>query len=91
MTPEKPEESVVETVKSFIREDLAYGDEADFDDSTDLIDKGVIDSMSLLRLVSFIEEHFHIQVQDEDMVPSNFRSPRAIETFVLRCIGPSKK
>ena len=47
-------------VKNFIAGELLYGDDQGLDYETNLIDSGVIDSMSLLRLISFLEEHFHI-------------------------------
>lgn len=85
MQPEKPADSVVTCVGTFIRQELAYGDELQFDEDSDLIERGVIDSMSLLRLVGFLEEQYHIAIRDEDIVPGNFRSTRAIEAYVTRC------
>lgn len=71
-------------VKNFIAAELLYGDDQGLDYETNLIDSGVIDSMSLLRLISFLEEHFQIQVPDEAVIPDNFRSLSAIETFLTR-------
>jgi acyl carrier protein len=41
---------------------------------TPLIDTGVLDSLSQLRLVIFIQEQFDIVVDDEDIVPENFNT-----------------
>lgn len=71
-------------VKNFIASELLYGDDQGLGYETNLIDSGVIDSMSLLRLISFLEEHFEIQVPDEAVIPDNFRSLSAIETFLGR-------
>ncbi len=87
MKPDQSGHSVRETVLTFIREELSYGFEDGFDPSADLIEKGIIDSMSLLRLVSFLEERYQIEVRDEDLVPENFRSLVAVESFVKRCLG----
>jgi acyl carrier protein len=38
--------------------------------------------MSLVRLISFLEENYDIQVQDEDIVPENFSSLAKISSFV---------
>jgi acyl carrier protein len=91
MQPDKPAESVAAAVKIFIGQELVYGDEADFDENADLIERGVIDSMSLLRLVSFLEERYHIEVQDEDLIVDNFCSAHAIEAFVTRRLGASQQ
>ncbi len=71
-------------VKTFIAHELLYGDEQGLGYDTNLLDTGVIDSMSLLRLIAFLEEHFQIQVPDEAVIPDNFRSLSAIETFLAQ-------
>ncbi len=70
------------SIKNFIRTELIYDDEKDFDENTNLIERGIIDSMSLVRLISFLEENYEIQVQDEDIVPENFSSLNKISSFI---------
>jgi len=69
-------------IKTFIRTELIYDDEKDFDENTNLIERGIVDSMSLVRLISFIEENYEMQVQDEDIVPENFSSLNKISSFI---------
>lgn len=52
------------------------------DANEDLISHGIIDSMTLLRIVSFMEERFDIRVLDEDISARNFRSLAAMEAFL---------
>ena len=87
MQADGPAESITGVVKAFIERELLYGEEGGLDDNTDLIGREVVDSVGLLRLVSFLEEQFHIQIQDEDLVPNNFRSPLAIEGLVKRYLN----
>jgi acyl carrier protein len=76
----------VSSIKNFIRTELIYDDEKDFDENTNLIERGIVDSMSLVRLISFIEENCEIPVQDEDIVPENFSSLNKISSFITeRC------
>jgi acyl carrier protein len=70
------------SIKTFIRTELIYDDENDFDENTNLIARGIVDSMSLVRLISFIEEIYEIKVRDEDMVPENFSSLNKISRFI---------
>ena len=77
------------SIKTFIRTELIYDDEKDFDENTNLIERGIIDSMSLVRLISFIEENYEIQVQDEDIVPENFSSLNKISSFVAERHKPA--
>jgi acyl carrier protein len=72
------------SIKAFIRSELIYDDEMDFDENTNLIERGIIDSMSLMRLISFIEEKYDIRVQDEDIVPEHFSSLNKIVSFIAQ-------
>ena len=82
MSTQESGEPIQQTVKKFLTDELSYGE--GFGPNTDLIEQGVIDSMSLLRLVTFLEERYELRVQDEDLVPENFRTLAAIDTFVQR-------
>ncbi len=85
MTHEQAGESVRDVVQRFMQEELSYGLGDGLGPQTDLIEEGIIDSMSLLRLVSFLEERFQIEVKDEDLVPDNFRTLATVDAFVSRC------
>ena len=57
----------------------------------DLIGLGLIDSLAVLKLVSFMEERFDIRVLDEDISARNFRSLATMEAFVeFKCAEHSK-
>ncbi len=51
-------------------------------DQTQLLDTGILDSLSLLRLVVFVEERFGITVGDGDLLPENFASVDAICAYL---------
>jgi acyl carrier protein len=72
------------SIKTFIRSELIYDDEKEFDENTNLIERGIVDSMSLVRLISFIEENYDIRVQDEDIVPEHFSSLKKIASFIAQ-------
>ncbi|MBL7047353.1 MAG: acyl carrier protein [Candidatus Marinimicrobia bacterium] len=48
----------------------------------DLLMQGIIDSLGILKLATFIEETFGIQVTDEDMVPENFQNLNSLKEFI---------
>jgi acyl carrier protein len=56
---------------------------------TSLLDSGILDSLSLLRLVVFLEEQFGITMGDADLLPENFASVNAICAY-LRDRVPGK-
>jgi acyl carrier protein len=47
-----------------------------------LLDSGILDSLSLLRLVVFLEEQFAITLGDADLLPENFASVNAICAYL---------
>ncbi len=49
---------------------------------TDLIRAGIIDSLMLVRLISFLEDHFEIEIDDWKVTPESFMSIEAIDQFV---------
>ena len=49
---------------------------------TPLLDSGILDSLSLLRLVVFLEERFDITMGDADVLPENFASVDAICAYL---------
>jgi acyl carrier protein len=51
-------------------------------DDTSLLETGILDSLSLLRLVVYVEERFGIAVGDSDLLPENFASVDAICTYI---------
>ncbi len=71
-------------VRSFVEEELLNGRKENLEENTDLLEKGIIDSLSLLRLTTFLEQTCRITVEDEEIVPENFRSLAAIHAFVTK-------
>jgi acyl carrier protein len=59
-------------------------------DETSLMESGILDSLSLLRLVVFLEERFGITVGDADLLPDNFASVSAICAY-LRAREPGRQ
>jgi acyl carrier protein len=51
---------------------------------TELIGDGILDSLAILNLVGFLEEHFNIMLPVEEFVPENFRTPSAIAALAAR-------
>ena len=47
-------------------------------DDAPLVDSGILDSLSLLRLVVFLEERFGITMGDADLLAENFASVNTI-------------
>ena len=57
---------------------------------TSLLESGILDSLSLLRLVDFLEERFGITMGEADLLPENFASVNTICAY-LRAREPGKQ
>jgi acyl carrier protein len=51
-------------------------------DETPLLESGILDSLSLLQLVVFLEERFGITVGDADLLPENFETVNTICAYL---------
>ena len=49
-----------------------------------LITRGLLDSLSILKTVTFCEERFGISIPDQEVLPDHFESVRAIAALVDR-------
>src|SRR3954467_11211364 len=78
-------------VRRFIGENFLFRDDGDaITHDASLLDAGIIDSTGVLELVSFLETTFGIEVQDDEMLPENLDSIRAITSYVSRKLESAK-
>ena len=57
------------------------------ENATSLLETGILDSLSLLRLVVFIQDTFGSTVDDVDLVPENFDSVNTICAYLRSTEG----
>ncbi|MGH3072856.1 MAG: phosphopantetheine-binding protein [Gaiellaceae bacterium] len=75
--------STEEKIKQLIEGNLTWsGSWSDVDEDYPLLAKQVIDSLGMLKLVSLIEEEFDIEIDDDDIVPDNWKTIRDIAGLV---------
>ena len=71
-------------VRDYIRQNFLFGADDKLADDASLLDAGIVDSTGAMELVSFLEEKFGVQVNDQDLVPENLDSIAAITRFVTQ-------
>jgi acyl carrier protein len=71
-------------IRQFITEKYLFGDDQPVQSEASLHDAGIIDSTGVLELVSYLEEHFKIKVQDDELVRENLDSISNICGFLSR-------
>jgi acyl carrier protein len=74
------DEDIAKFVMSLLRRkgDLPPG----FDDSTDFIADGVVDSIGIIKFVLEIESRFGIEILDADIETGRFRSVRGLAAMI---------
>ena len=73
---------ISDKIKQFISTELMFEDSsAVLNDDTPLLE-GVIDSLGLMQMISFIEEEFDVAIDDSEVTASNFRTVADIERLV---------
>jgi acyl carrier protein len=80
-------------VRQFIGENFLFRDDGGdaITQDASLLDAGIIDSTGVLELVCFLETTFGIEVHDDEMLPENLDSIRAIANYVGRKLDSRKK
>ena len=72
-------------IERFIVDELLVGGkETRIEPNQSLLDSGILDSLALLRLISFIEEHFGVTIDDGEVIPENFETIKEISALVKR-------
>ena len=75
-------------IRQFLVEDVFYDRDLSklgVDDS--LLANGLLDSMAILKTVTFCEEQFGITIPDQEVLPDHFESVRQIAKLVERVRG----
>lgn len=76
-------DQTAQRIRQLMTENLTYsGSWSDVDEDYPLLAKHVIDSLGMLKLVSLIEEEFDVEIDDDDVVPDNWRTIRHIAALV---------
>ncbi len=82
--------NVEETIKSYIVDNVLFGDDGRLTTDASFQRSGILDSTGFLGLITFAEEKFGIKIADDEVVPDNFDTLRKMSTFVERKLNGVK-
>ena len=77
-------------IREFILKNLYYSEDSPIADEDSFLETGVIDSMGVMELVSFIQSEFGLEVGQHEIVVDNFDSVRKLADFVRRKLSPKR-
>ena len=71
-------------IREFILDKFPLARKQQLKDSDALLETGILDSLGVLDLVSYVEQTFSIVVADEELSPENFQSVDTLASYVQR-------
>ena len=81
-------ETLKTQVRQYVVDNLLMGTNgAELRDEDSFMQSQVIDSVGVVELVSFLEKHFSIKVEDQEMLPENLDSLNGIARYLQRKLG----
>jgi acyl carrier protein len=76
-------------LRNFVTDNFMYGKPFEgFADDDSFIERGIIDSTAVMELVAFLEQHYRIKLQDQELIPDNFDSVNKLARFVASRLEP---
>lgn len=76
---------IEEKIREYIAQNLIFSDNGyQYPDDASFLEEGIVDSVGVLELVSFIEESFKVKVGDQEIIPDNFDSVTKLATYIRR-------
>ena len=82
--------STLEQIREFVMPMAENMGVRSLSDEDSLTDAGIVDSLAVFRLVSFLEETFSVSIADEDIVIENFDSIDKINRLLTSKLGPRR-
>jgi acyl carrier protein len=76
-----------DAIRSFVMQQFPAARKRAIDENVRLLESGIVDSLSMLDLVSFLEKSFAIQLSDDELTPENFATIASLANFVRQKQG----
>ena len=73
---------IEQRVIRYIADEMGRAPREHLDPETPLIEREILDSLAIMRLVEFLEDEMGIEVEDEDIVFENFATPADVARMV---------
>lgn len=75
-------------IRDYIAKNLLFSDSGfNYDDDASFLDEGIVDSLGIIELVTFVEKNFGVSVADHELIPDNFDSIRKLDAFIRHKLG----
>lgn len=76
-------------IQNFVAQNLLFSDQGyRFSNDASFIQEGIIDSMGVMELATFVNTEFGVLVDPQDVTPDNFDSVNKLAAYVRRKLAP---
>lgn len=72
----------IEKLRTFVTRDLVPDFKGPLGDSDSLLTSGILDSMRIVKLLTFLENEFRLEISDDEFDPDNFDSLASIARLI---------
>jgi acyl carrier protein len=79
-----PLQMIQEDLTQFIVENFLFGRQEGLTADDSFLEKGILDSTSILELILHLERTYGFAVEDSDLIPGNLDSINRLTAFVER-------
>jgi acyl carrier protein len=79
-------EAIIEQTTRYIAQDVLGGRDIGLNETTPLLEWGIINSLEMVKLLSFIREQFGVEVPTDKLVADSFTSISSIADLILEQI-----
>jgi acyl carrier protein len=75
-------------IRDYVARNLLFSANGfNYPDDASFMNEGIIDSLGIIELVTFVEKQFGVSVADNELVPGNFDSVKQLNAFIQRKLG----
>ncbi len=75
-------EGIVDSLETFLNQEILEEEDIGLEATTPLLQLGIIDSLTMVSLLGFIETEYGVQVPNEEVTPENFENLEKIAQLV---------
>jgi acyl carrier protein len=77
-----------ELIRDYISKNLLFSDSGfNYGDDASFLEEGIVDSLGIVELVTFVEKRFGISVADVELIPDNFDSVQKLGDYIQRKVS----
>lgn len=73
-------------IRQFVMQKFPLANRRKVTDQDNLLESGILDSLGVLELVTFMQQEFSVTANDEDLTPENFQNIECMARFVERSV-----